>query len=203
MARHFTIASAIDKNKIDSINAWLVLVDIDVKDAGGTHVEYVRLVQNNENITYKGNLYTAAEFDIGVNQAMDEEPTMKFTAFDPTGVVRQKMEEYAGGVGFAVTVAIINTANMLADPEIEEVFQVVDASAPGFNVSWTLGVENPLKHTFPPRKQFRDRCMFKYKGLRCKYAGPLPSCDFSKDGANGCRVHNNIPNIGSFGGLKS
>lgn len=202
MSRHLTVASAIDKNKIASANAWLILVTIAVRDADGLDLEYIRLCKNNENVTYKGNVYTAAEFSIDFTQTANEEPTMKFDAQDPTGVIRDKMEEFEGGVGFGVTMTIVNTGNMSADPEIEEEFDVMTASAPGINVSWTLGTENPLRYQFPYRRQYRDRCPWVFKGAKCAYAGAATSCDFTLNGTNGCRVKNNVRRFGGFPALR-
>lgn len=203
MARHLTVASAIDKNKIASENAWLILCTIEVRDEFGQPVETLRIVKNNEDIVYQGETYTAAEFNIDFESAANEEPSMKFSALDPTGAIRDRMEDYDGGVGFGVTLTIVNTGNLDAPPEIEEEFDVLTASAPGVNVSWTLGAENPLKYQFPYRRQYRDRCPWVFKSPRCGYAGAATHCDFTLNGPNGCRVKNNVRNFGGFPALRS
>lgn len=203
MARHLTVASAIDKNKIASENAWLILCTIEVRDEFGAPVETLRIVRNNEDIVYQGNTYTAAEFSIDFENAANEEPSMKFSAVDPTGAIRDRMEDYGGGVGFGVTLTVVNTGNLDAPAEIEEEFDVLSASAPGINLTWTLGSENPLKYQFPLRRQYRDRCPWVFKGPRCGYVGSDEACDFTLNGANGCRAKNNVRNFGGFPALRS
>jgi phage-related protein len=203
MARHLTVASAIDKNKIASENVWLVLCTITVRDEWDNEIETLRIVKNNEDVTYQGQVFTAAEFDLDFSTAANEEPNMTFSAVDPTGAIRDRMEDYNGGVGFGVVLTIVNTGNMGAEPEIEEEFDVLAATAPGINVSWTLGAENPLKYQFPYRRQYRDRCPWVFKGKRCKYVGAATACDFTLNGPNGCRVKSNTKNFGGFPSLRS
>lgn len=198
-----TVADVIDKNKIASENVWLILLDVDVLDDSGTHVETLRLVDNNENVEYRGETYTAASFKLNASKRANEEPRVTLTAVDVTGVIREKMEDYNGGVGFQVTFTVVNSGNLDADPEIEETFEVSSASAPDVSVEWTLGAENPLKFPYPIRKQYRDRCPWVYKSVRCGYTGAMPSCSFTKEGANGCRAHNNLPRFGGFIGLQN
>lgn len=47
----------------------------------------------------------------------------------------------------------------------------------------------------------RDFCRHEYKGPMCKYAGALADCDKTKDGVNGCEVHENTINFGAFPGI--
>lgn len=201
MAVKLSVADVIDKNKIASENAWLILLKVEIRDELGFVIETLYLVKNDENIEYQGQLYTAVEFSFDFDKAANEEGSFKLNAWDVTGVLREKMEDYNGGVGSSVTITVINSGNKEAPPELEETFDVNAATAPDINVEWTLGAENPLKYAFPPREQYRDRCQWHYRGIRCKYSGDLPSCDFTKDGPNGCKAHGNLKNFGGFIGL--
>lgn len=198
-----SLADVIDKNKIASENAWLIFVKADIRDDYGTVIETMHLVQNNENVVYQGETWIAAALDIEFSKRTNEEPSMTFTAQDVTGAIREKMEDYNGGVGFEVTMIVANSANLDAEPELEEVFEVTGASAPDIAVEWTLGAENPLKYPFPYRRQHQDRCPWLYKGRRCKYSGPMQSCSYTKDGDNGCKAHNNLARFGGFPGLQN
>lgn len=203
MARHLTVATIIEANQVASAVAFVELVEVEVVDLNGTFVEYLRFCKNTENLTFEGNQYLAANFDIKVVQETSEEPRISFNAKDVTGIIRQSMENYGGGVGFKVTLTIVNSAKLTDPPELQETFEVLAASASGFDVSFQLGTENPLSLAFPIGKQYRDRCRHKYKGARCKYAGGLSSCDYSYAGANGCIFHSNEQNFGGFRGLKN
>lgn len=203
MPAALSLADVIDKNKVASENAWLILLDIEVRDDFDQLVETVHIVKNNENIVYHGETYIASEFTFESGNKANEEPQVNVSIEDVTGAIREKMENYNGGIGFAVTVTVVNSGNLEADPELQETFEVTTASAPDTNVSWTLGGENPLKFDFPYRKQYIDRCDWLYKGRRCKYSGPLPTCSYTKDGSNGCKAHGNLKNFGGFPGLQN
>lgn len=203
MSRHLSVATVIEKNLIASDKAFILLLAIEITGEDGLYAETLRLCRNSENIVYKGETYTASAFTFSLKLDTESEPSLDIGADDPTGFIREKMELYGGGMGFDCTLTIVNTGNMDQDPEIEEVFEVIGASAEGYNISFSLGVQTPLNSRFPRRTQMRDQCPLRYKGLLCKYAGSMPSCDFSYDGTNGCGAHANKHNFGGFRGLQS
>lgn len=201
MGRHLTVATIIEINRISSDVAFVELIEIDVKDNEGVVVETIRICRNNENLTFGGDIYFAADFTINISQKAGEETSVSLSAFDPTGVLLSKMEEYEGGVGSDVRLHIVNTARLDDPPEISEEFEIIGASTKGYQVTIQLGAENPLRRRFPMGQQYRNRCRHTYKGTRCKYAGGITTCDYSFDGANGCKVHANEVNFGGYRGL--
>jgi phage-related protein len=64
-----------------------------------------------------------------------------------------------------------------------------------------LGTENFLEQPCPKRTMSRTRCSFRYKGDACGYSGTLTTCDYSLDGENGCKAHNNQSKFGGFPSL--
>lgn len=201
MGRHLTVATVMEANRISSDTPFIELVEVDIKNELGVIVETIRFCRNNENVTFMGNQYVAAEFTIDIRQKVGEETTVSMSTFDPTGVLRSRMEEFGGGVGFPVRFHVVNAGRFDEEPEISESFEIISASSQGYNVSLQLGAENPLRMRFPLGLQYRDRCRFQYRDGRCKYAGPLGSCDFTYSGANGCVAHNNAENYGGYRGL--
>lgn len=203
MSRHLSVATAIEKNKIASDVAFVMLLDIAVRDEAGDVVEHLRLAKNSENLVYRGETYQAANFNVKFKADVEEEPTMSVDAQDPSGFIRERMEAYGGGIGSDCTMIVVNSGNLIQPPEIEETFTVVGASTQGFVVSFTLGVENPLNVRFPRIHQYRDQCPYVFKGERCRYAGAATKCDFTYDGADGCRAKGNQANFGGYRGLQS
>lgn len=203
MTRVSTVGQAIERNQISSDNPYIILLRIDVRDAQNQHVEYLYLAKNTENVTYQGDIYSAANFEIDVKEEAGKLPQVEVSAKDISGIVRQRMEDYRGGVGFKVRLTVINADALDGPADIEEEFEVVSASAPpGYSIHFSLGAENPLAMRFPRHLQFRDRCLWTYKGARCKYAGALTTCDYTLDGANGCRAHDNVANFGGAPSLR-
>lgn len=200
---HLSVATAIEKDRIASDTAFVLLLRIDVVDELGAFVESLYLAKNSEDVLWQNELYTASNFSVKLDLDVSSVPKLQVTAEDPTGVIRSKMEQYAGGAGFPVTMSVVNTGNLAQPPEIQESFKVVSSNAAGYQVTFTMGIDNPVATRFPNRIQWRDQCSYRYKGTRCKYAGPLATCDFTYFGTNGCKAHDNAANYGGFLGLQN
>lgn len=202
MARHLSAASAIDRSRLSSSTAWLILLKLEIADPNTRQtVETVHLVANDEDITFDGNLYTAANFVINIDQGQNQAPSVTLVAQDQTGMIERKIEDYAGGVMSQVVMMVVNSDRLEHEPEIENTFDVVSSSAKDGVVSFELGSENPLTIQFPKHTQMKDRCSWRYKGYGCEYAGPMGSCDYTLDGPNGCRAHDNVERFRGLPGL--
>jgi len=196
-----SIATVVEKNRIESDVAFLLLMKVEVRDSSGALIETLRLVRNNENVTVDGNLYTAFPFGIDIVSEAGKEPSVQLSIEDVTGAIQQTMEPYDGGIGFEVVLMVVNMDPGVSTVEASETFRVVDATVSDYTVTWTLGAESHLAIPFPPRRQIKDTCPWNYKDNDCKYDGELPSCDFSLEGANGCAAHENEINFGGFPAL--
>lgn len=203
MARHLSIETIVEKNKISSENVFIILIDAEINDEDGNLVQHLRFCKNTENITWDGNEYQAANFDITINNEVNQEPRITMTAQDQTRTLGQFIEAYAGVVGSKVTMTIVNSGNLSAPAELQEEFKIISSSMQDYVVSFDLGIESAVNRRFPLYRQFKDRCPWKYKGSKCGYSGPLPKCDYTLMGPNGCAVHNNINNFGGFSGLNT
>lgn len=204
MARHLSVGSVIEKNKIQSDELFLILIEARIKDdETGALVSTLYFVKNSENVVFGGNTYVASNFEIDISVENNTEPSIKMTAQDQTRTLGQYVERYAGLVGSEVTMRVVNSGALNAPPEIEEDFKVTTASINEFVVEIELGTESVVNKRFPSHRQFKDRCSWPYKGNRCKYAGPLAKCDFTLLGSNGCAAHNNVRNYGGFPGINT
>lgn len=199
MAKNMSVATAIEKNRLASDVAFIMALDVEVIDpVTGTFVETLRFCRNSENVIYGGNTYVASSFDVSISEATGEMPEISLTAIDFTGAIQARMQSYGGGIGFNVTIMVLNSAELTEECELKERYKVVGASAKNHAITFVLGNRNPLSIRFPRRVQMRDRCSWKYKGPECGYTGSLPNCDLSLDGSNGCKVHGIVENFGGF-----
>jgi phage-related protein len=198
---HFSVATAIEKDRIYSDKAFVLLLEIVATDYSGTVLETLRFAKNSENVVYQGNEYIASNFT--VKQEMDSisDPRLTITAEDPSGIIRDRLEIYSGAIGFNVSCLVVNTGNIAQPPEVQYDFKIIQATQNGYQVSFTLGIDNPLAQRFPNRLQYRDQCTKQYKGPLCKYSGSMTSCDYTRTGSNGCVAHGNESNYGGFPGL--
>ena len=202
MPRHVSIGTVIEKNKVAGDFAFLELLEVTVKDANGAVLAVYRYVKNTEEIVYLGNTYEPGAFDLEIENGADEGTRVRLLAYDFTKVLQTEIESYDGGVGFEVRLMVVNAGDLSQPADIDETFTVLGTTCKAYTVDFTLGSRNPLLIRFPRRIQMRDRCSWRYKGQECGYAGALPSCDYSLNGANGCRAHNNERRFGGFSGLR-
>lgn len=210
MAAHksLSIATVLEKNKVDSNIPFLLCLDVVVVDpVTQADVETIRLVKNVENITWNGNVYTAAQFDIDLKEEMGSQPQVTLGVTDYSKALMQKLETYGGGVGFRVTVSVVHGNSLTLPtlkPEVQFFFEVTGASASEYVATFTLGAENPLTKLFPRRIQAKNFCAWRYKDpTTCRYAGGLTGCDLTLNGPNGCKAHSNEANFGAFPGINN
>lgn len=204
MSKSLSVASIIEKNRLSSDVAFLICLDIDVVDpATGTLVETAHYVRNTETITFNGHTYEPANFDIDLKEESGQLQTVKLTIKDYARIIQQKMQAYGGGVGFGVSLSVVNSAALDHPPEVIEFFEVVGADSSNYVCSFTLGAENVVTKTFPRRRQTRDYCQWRYKGDECGYSGSMTSCDLTLKGANGCEAHQNVIRFGAFPGINN
>lgn len=204
MPTHVSIATAIDKSKLASNVVYVGLIEIDVLDRETASVlTTIRLAHNNEAYVFKGNTYVPCGLNYKINYSKGEFPTIDLEIVDVTLALQALMQEYQGGVDFPVRVLLVSTANP-SSAEAEERFTILSGSAGSdtYNVTFEVGAENPLGLRFPWRMMFRNRCPWRYRSVECGYVGAMPTCDFTRDGPNGCNAHDNIDNFGGFGGLR-
>lgn len=196
MSRHLSVASVIDKNKVSSRTPWVILLEINVTDPNTREVvEVIRIAKNTENVIFgqlesgEPRIFTAGNFSINVEQRQNEAPSVSISAQDQTRYIEQRMEDEAGGVFSEVTMLVVNTDRLDKPAEIEETFQITNSGAKNYVASFSLGSENPLGIQFPKSNQWKDRCTWRFRGYGCGYTGTLKTCDYTKDGPNGCLKH--------------
>jgi len=200
--KSLSVNTVIEKNKLGGGEPFLICMEVDIKD-GDTIVETLRIVRNNEDIEYQGNVYAAYPFDLNLNAEAGAIPRVTVTARDITRAIQGRLQNYKGVVGSDVRLFVVNAGNLAQPPEITEFFVITSTSTSGYDISIELGAENTLALPFPRRRQMRDRCNWKYKSAECGYTGALSSCDLSLQGDNGCAQHSNTLNFGGFPGIRS
>lgn len=201
-AKHLNLSTVVDKNKIASDKAFLFLIECDVTNEAGVFVQTIRFAKNSENVVFKGNTYYAGNFNIDIAIEANKEPEITLSAQDQTRTIQTFLDTYDGLVKSPVRLIIVHE-DALADgvPEFEEEFLIINSSVSEYVVEFKLGTESAVAQRFPNYRQFRNRCAWKYKGARCKYSGAMATCDFTRDGPNGCIAHDNEANFGGFPGL--
>jgi hypothetical protein len=204
MSYSLSLGAVVEKNLIASDKAYLVCLEIDVRDPSTNVVhEVIRIVNNTEDVTVNSSVYSAFGFSIDLKSESGGQPTVGISIEDVTRAIHAKMQAYGGGIGFYVRIMIVSENDLSSPPEIVENFEVISSSTSDYMISWTLGTQNLLARKFPNRRQLKDRCTWEFKGEQCGYAGADATCDYSLQGANGCGVKNNSKRFGGFPGIRS
>lgn len=218
VAKTISLTAMIDNAQLDSARVYQVLlaitpVDRFTQQQSGDVIRIVHTTKlmsddsgNNDGlqtggVTFRGDYYQPAWFDLSVKESQGDVSAVTLTITDITGLVRDQLDAFQGGVGFWVTMYVILDGEA-SNYEATERFVVTTAAVDGRNVSWSLGANNMLAMEFPRRKQRKDFCGHKYKDKYCRYAGPMLSCDYTLVGPNGCQAHGNNLNFGGFPGIK-
>lgn len=201
MPKNLPTSILIQKNLISSTSPWLILVDI----GPPTGEIAARLVNNNEDIVFQGNTYTAFPFKIsfGADTSTGEIPKFKLMVSNVTRTFQWYVEELKGAVGYRVIIRVVNMADLSADYSSFTVeLSILSTEVEGFDwITFTLGAPNPmimelLPFVFNP---YICNWVSDYRGPECGYTGALSECNGTLED---CRRHGNSKRFGGHPGLK-
>lgn len=187
--------AAQEKNKLSTDSVFLILLDIELKD------DTARICYNTDDVTWNGNLYQAFPFEIGeVTEDIDgSDPNVELKVSNVARALQYAVEETNGATGYAVTLRVVNSENLAsADAELEEYFVIQKTVVTEEYITFTLGTEYSSRTRRPLNRYMKNNCPFKYKGIRCGYAGNIANCVHT---LTDCRNHNNSKRFGGFVGI--
>jgi phage-related protein len=161
---------AVEKNKIASPNPFIVFLAITINDTAGTKLYYCN---NNENLTYSGQLYTATSFDITISSESmkGEMPSIELTIQNVDRILGGTIDAADGGLGSTIIVyvvevdAVTKACTLAFSKEYEVMF--VEMSA--YLLTVTLGAPNLLRQGFPFYRYIAEHCEWRFKWHECKY----------------------------------
>lgn len=193
-------AATLEKNKLTSTGAWLVLLDIDFLPA-----TTIKLVCNNEDIewpTTAGDTYQA--FPMEIDEISEDGkgglPTFSIRVSNVTRMLEPYVDSSDGGKGATVRLRIVHSDHLdLVDPELDETFDNLGCSVTAEWVTFKLGAENPMRQRCPANRYLKDHCRYKeFGGPECTYPGPESECDrtFAR-----CKELGNVDRFGGFPGI--
>jgi len=193
--------SILEKNKLSSMGAWLLFVTVTMPDA-----TVIRIVRNNEDVTYQGNTYTAFDFSLEaiVHGSKGKLPSVNLRVGNVGRVFQSYIEAQSGIVGSTVLLQVVNSALLSENfSELDLTFEIQKTSADSNYVSFELGVPSPLNKRFPLYRYAGAICNWvsRYKGAECKYAGSEATCDGRLVSCQTRTAGNNSLNYGGYPGL--
>jgi len=197
--KNLSQALLIEANKLGSGSPWLILFEIILPDEQGT----LRLVRNNEDVTFGGYEYVAfpLELDSVSDTSKGEIQTLTVKVSNVTRVVQAYLEELEGIIGGQVIIRIVN-AGLLEEnyAELERTYDIISSSADSQYVSIVLGAPNPLGKRFPLNKYLADHCNWKFRSVECGYVGTDLTC---RRVLEDCQHKSNSRRFGGYIGLST
>lgn len=191
--------AVIEKNKITSNGAWIILLEILYE-----HEDPIRICLYSEEITWDGKVWLPAVFKLtGATETKDSEvPSMPFTITDESRNIIPILERYNGGVGAEVIKRIVHSKYLSnTTPESEERTEIIDVLiSSNSEIQFKLGAENLQDRACPQGRFLKNQCRFSFKGVdgRCGYPGTELECNrtFAR-----CKELNNSTRFGGFIGI--
>jgi lambda family phage minor tail protein L len=185
--------SKAEKNKLSTDSAMLVLLEIRLRNT-------VYICYNNEDITWKGQLYQAFPFKIGDTSEDSDgsDPNVQLQVSNVSQGLQWYVEDSGGGVGTEVILRVVNSKNLNGNADLEEFYTVLDCKVDEQWVTFTLGNDYSARTRRPLDRYMKNNCRFKYKGLRCGYNGEEETCAHTLED---CREHKNSKRFGGFVGI--
>ena len=197
MAKLISTALVAEKNKVASVSAWLLLVEVNFPSA-----ETIYITDNTEDFDWNGQTWQALPFKLDPirEDGKGALPTFALRITNVGRLLTSVIEQYDGCTGATVTLRVINSAH---PEELEPVFEEV-GSISGVTVdkdwaSFTVGAENPLLQRSPRQRYLMNHCRYKeFKGELCGYTGDAGNCDRTM---STCDSLGNLTRFGGFPGI--
>lgn len=186
------------KNRMAQTSPWLILLDVDLKN--GT---ILRLVKNNEDITFNSQVYAATAFELDASResSKGEIPSLNLKVCNVTRILQAYLEDLNGAVGSTVTTRIVNAAYLSENySELEMTFDVMATSSDAMWVTFRLGAPNPLRSRYPRFRYIAGHCGWVFKSRECNYTGASTDCARTLDA---CKGLGNSPRFGGYPGLNN
>lgn len=190
------------KNRLDTSSAWLWLLEITIPD-----VTTLRFVNNPEDITYDGDVYTKCNFNLGPQEggAAGELPhrVLSITNVDLVNYLLPYVEDYDGIVSSTIIITPVNSQHLDVDMSSKAQEYIIKQTSPTEkSINFVLGAANPLIQRFPLDRYLGLHCRFvrRFKGVECGYAGVETVCDGT---LSRCKELNNEIRFGGQVGMRS
>lgn len=179
----WSAAGILEKNKLASDSPFLILIQMDVDGID----EPIRLVRNNEDITWNGQLWQRFPIDFDkISEDGKEIPSVALKMSNVQGMIQAYVQQYKGFCDCPVKLMIVHASHLDNPiPELEFDFVITQTKYDEQWVSFTIGASEDHKFRFPFWRYYTNFCPYHYKDIQCGYAGSADPCDGT---LNSCRI---------------
>jgi phage-related protein len=196
-----------EKNKLATDSVFLVALKITIPG----EAEPIRVVRNNEDLTWQAETWTAFPFELDEigDEAKGEVPQVIIRVANVSRVMETYLQAYdlycknSGWSPIEVSIYVVNTAQVAADPdsapEVEHIFELKQPKTDSRWATFVLGASNPFNNRFPRNRIRKNQCQFRpLGGTRCAYPGEESECNRT---LSRCRDLDNSERFGGFPGV--
>lgn len=169
------LASILEKNKIASTGAILILLEIIIPGLA----EHIRVVLNNEDITWNSQTWIAFPFELDeVTESKTELPSLNIKISNINRVIGGYVEQANGTTGASVIIRVVDSENLaLAIPELEEIFFCQQITVDVNYVTIKLGADAAATLRRPFDIYTCRHCRWRFKSVQCGYNGVETVCN--------------------------
>lgn len=195
-----TLTSGIrdEKNKLHNTKPWVWLLELQNVDDS----EAVRIAGYDRNFTYEGDVYYAFPMQIGIQRrdGKGELADIEIQVSSIGGFVVSRLED-DGLLDQQVIIRLVHEDHP-TEKVHEGTYIVKEATVNASTAVFVCGHYDLFAASLPAQRYNRTRCRHIYGGAGCAYDTTLPNaiavsnpdfdpttCDLTRDGTNGCRVH--------------
>ena len=179
----WSAAGILEKNKLANDKPFLILAELTVKGIS----DPIRLVRNNEEITWNGQLWVPFPLDFGdINEDGKEIPSVGLKVSNVQGIIQGYVQRYNGFCDAPVRIMVVHAAHLDNTVPLTELDFVINKTS--YDEEWvtfTVGASNDFSFRFPFDRYLRKFCPYHFKDIRCGYAGTLTECDNT---LSNCRI---------------
>lgn len=200
MALDLTAVVKSDKNKLTSDSVYLIALEINVP----TLEIPIRIVSNNENITWQGNLYSRFPFELEEisETSTNERSLFKIKASNINNIIGEYLRAYDVYVkknGFEpveIELYVLNTNDLDSGiPIVNYTLEMNKFSLNTFEITFFVSSKDIYKVSVPMNSMYPNNCRFNFKSVQCGYNGTQAMCDKS---LKRCKALNNSSRYGGF-----
>ena len=173
--RIWDMAYILEKNKLASDAPWLALLKIEHSSLS----EPIRLARNTDYVTWNGHTWAPFPMTFGnIEQDGKGIPQINLQISNIGGVVESYIQSNQGFTDAVVTLYVVHAAHLEITTPAYEIELKCDFTK--YDEEWVtfcLTAEKDLNYRFPPRRYLADFCPYKFKSVRCGYAGMASECN--------------------------
>jgi hypothetical protein len=201
-----SVVANVERHNLASGEPWLLLMDLAWPGTDPITDTHARLVRNPDAVTFDANdgngpqVYSPFNFQMGdlAVTSNGSVPDCEVVASNVLRALQQTIEQFAGVVGAALDLYVVNAANLLGEPDLALSFTVKQTTSDAKLVHFKLGASSPLRRLFPIHMYRPNFCIWQYNSPVLQAAAAAAIVSFTGNTTSGST---SVTSVSSTAGL--